>query len=262
MALVALPPCTLAEELGQEKENAPAVVRYAIANDPLDRSTWRDADDFAQGERICFAVVGSLPEDVDRMRDLSYRLVAELASGHTYVEGSATVWLVGMDGSARDVTNNLAVDMDGDVVVAGASNLTAAIPGITDTDELVLAYDAILNQQASYGFAQGNVSMRTRRGDRNHMSFSPSLRRLARVAIAAVLAVVCPLRPSVAHEFSRPVFAGDAAPGKVGPSQARADLRQGCRHGHAHVPKTRTPDGVRASSSRSGKLTRQLLYRH
>jgi hypothetical protein len=182
VALVALPPCTLAEELGQEKENAPAVVRYAIANDPLDRSTWRDADDFAQGERICFAVVGSLPEDVDRMRDLSYRLVAELASGHTYVEGSATVWLVGMDGSARDVTNNLAV--------------------------------------------------------------------------------VNPLRPSVTHEFSRPVLAGDAAPGKAGPSQARAALRQGRRLGHAHVPRTRTPDGVRASSSRPGKLTRQLLYRH
>jgi hypothetical protein len=47
VALVALPPCALTEELGQEKENASAVVRYAIANDPLDRSTWRDADDFA-----------------------------------------------------------------------------------------------------------------------------------------------------------------------------------------------------------------------
>lgn len=164
--IAAFPRLAQAEE--QEKESAPAVVRYAIVDDPLDRSTWRDADDFAQGERIGFAVVGTLPEGVDRMRGLSYWLVAEPAPGHTYVEGSAAVWLVSRDGSARDVTESLTVGLDGAAVVAGASDLTVAIPGITDTDELVLAYEATLNGRAKYGFAEGNVSYA-------HAEYSPSV---------------------------------------------------------------------------------------
>ena len=165
-ALVAFPRLAQAEE--QEKESAPAVVRHAIVDDPLDRSTWRDADDFAQGKRIGFAVAGTLPEGINRMRDFSYWLVAEPAPGHTYVEGSAIVWLVSRDGSARNVTDSLTVGMDGGAVVAGASDLTAAIPNITDTDELVLAYEATLNQQAEYGFAKGNVS-------HAHAEYSPSV---------------------------------------------------------------------------------------
>ncbi|MBO7675844.1 MAG: hypothetical protein J6S63_12690, partial [Atopobiaceae bacterium] len=84
--LAALPGHARADE--QKKQPSPAVVCYAIADDPLDRSTWRDADDAAQGERIGFAVVGSLPTDVDLMRGFSYWLVAEPSAGLTYVERS------------------------------------------------------------------------------------------------------------------------------------------------------------------------------
>lgn len=155
MSLVALPRHARADE--QKKQPAPAVVRYAIADDPLDRSTWRDADDAAQGECIGFAVVGSLPKDVDCMRGFSYWLVAELSAGLTYVEGSAAAWLVNANG-ARDVTDVLDVGPDGTSVVAGAPDLVAAIPNVSDADELVLFYEATLNKQAACGFGTGNVS--------------------------------------------------------------------------------------------------------
>ena len=153
--LAALPGHARADE--QKKQPSPAVVRYAIADDPLDRSTWRDADDAAQGERIGFAVVGSLPKDVDLMRGFSYWLVAEPSAGLTYVERSATAWLVSANG-ARDVTDVLDVGPDGTSVVAGAPDLAAAIPNVSDTDELVLFYEATLNKQAACGFGTGNVS--------------------------------------------------------------------------------------------------------
>lgn len=146
----------LAADGGAQKTPVPVVASYAVEEDST--GDWLQVADYARGQDIPFAAVGTLPDDIDRLDSYGYWLVAEPDEGLAYVAGSARLALVHEDGSVQDVTAKLEVRQEGAAVRAGAQDIVSALGELSPLDRIELSYTARFTDKVSYGFAEGNHS--------------------------------------------------------------------------------------------------------